>query len=1115
MFSQHAHPFTRLACARRFAFAQLALVTLCLSLCSRIASSQDVQVLTPGNPIERELTGGQTHAYQLNLAANQYLYLVVMQKGIDVEVVLLGPGGKELARVDSPNGDQGPEPVRFVTEVAGDYRLQINALEKTAKPGRYEVKIAELRAAAPLEKERITADTESLAGRMLLNERTPASLKKGIEKLKLARSLYQTTGDRKEEAECLFNLGIAFTILNDELTAITEYYHPALQIFREVGARREEAVILNSIGLAWMRKGEMKAAVESFQQSLPIRQELGDRNAIANLRNSLGTAYRAMGENQQAVTLLEQALEIWTATGDEDGQATARQNLAVAVAALGDLQRAIELNQQILPVFRKLKVTYMEAGTLTTLGSLYQSLGEKQQALDYFNQAAPIWRQLGDKMGEAGLLLKNGATFETDGELQQALECYTQALTLATGIKNPRGQAAALDRIASVSVALGDYPRAFEAYPQALQLRRETKDRVGEAGILRGMAKGYAASGDQAQARDHYQQALAIYREVSSPGGEAASRYGLARIERDDSHFTEARAQIEATINIVEALRARFTDQDLQSSYFATVQSYYEFYADLLMQMHQARPAEGFNGEALQVSERARARGLRDLLIEARADLRQGTDPALLDRERTLQQMLNDKAELQMKLLGSPHSEAKAAASARELEEVRGRLREVRTQIRQHSPRYAALTQPQPLTVAELQKEVLDAKTILLEYALGQERSYLWVVTPGKLTSYELPKREQIEAAARRVLELMTTRNQNHNGESLAQRQTRLAKADARYAQAALKLSRMIIRPVAAQLGRQRLLVVADGALQYVPFAALPVAGQKKKNQVATRRLRPAMVPLIAEHEIVSLPSASVLAEIRRNPARQHTPAKTVAVIADPVFEANDERITTVPIKAADQTAVTTARVDETRMLKQELGELAIKRLPWTRAEAAQILKLAGHGTGMQALDFKASRATATSDELSQYRIVHFATHGYFDTENPELSRLVLSRFDEKGQPQAGNLLAPDIFNLRLPADLVVLSGCKTALGKAVRGEGIGVLTRGFMYAGAARVVASLWSVSDQGTAELMARFYRGMLGAKPQSPSAALRAAQVAMSQDRRFRAPYYWAAFILQGEW
>ena len=192
-----------------------------------------------------------------------------------------------------------------------------------------------------------------------------------------------------------------------------------------------------------------------------------------------------------------------------------------------------------------------------------------------------------------------------------------------------------------------------------------------------------------------------------------------------------------------------------------------------------------------------------------------------------------------------------------------------------------------------------------------------------------------------------------------------------------------------------------------------------------------------------------------------------------------------------------------------------IPRLLFSRAEALDILSLVPAAARKQALDFEASRTTATSPELGQYRIVHFATHALLNNAHPELSGIVLSLVDESAKPQDGFLRLHEIYNLKLPADLVVLSACQSGLGKEIRGEGMIGLTRGFMYAGALRVVASLWKIDDRATAEFMKRFYEAMLGEKQLRPAAALQAAQIEMWKTGNWSSPYYWAAFVLQGEW
>jgi CHAT domain-containing protein len=390
-----------------------------------------------------------------------------------------------------------------------------------------------------------------------------------------------------------------------------------------------------------------------------------------------------------------------------------------------------------------------------------------------------------------------------------------------------------------------------------------------------------------------------------------------------------------------------------------------------------------------------------------------------------------------------------------------------------------------------------------LEYSLGEERSYLWAVTKTGITSYELPKREVIENAAKEFYQLLNNQDY-HLGTSRGLGVEGRPGSSLDTNKVATKLSQMLLAPVAAQLGNKRLLVVSDGALQYVPFAALPKPGTSEKD----------LVPLLVEHEIVNLPSASTLAVLRKELNDRKSAPKAIAVLADPVFSKNDPRLTSSSGQASGTQPEKSNLNRRALELSATTANVTFNRLPFTRQEAEQILALVPTKERMQAFDFAANRAIASSPELPNYRIVHLATHGILNSTQPELSGVVLSLVDEKGTLQNGFLQLRDIFNLNLPAELVVLSACETGLGKEVKGEGLVGLTRGFMYAGSPRVVVSLWSVSDRATSELMMKFYKKMLqdGLKP---SAALRTAQIEMWRQKQWQAPYYWAAFTLQGEW
>jgi CHAT domain-containing protein len=408
----------------------------------------------------------------------------------------------------------------------------------------------------------------------------------------------------------------------------------------------------------------------------------------------------------------------------------------------------------------------------------------------------------------------------------------------------------------------------------------------------------------------------------------------------------------------------------------------------------------------------------------------------------------------------------------------------------------------------------LDNDTLLLEYSIGEERSYLWVVSTNSIASYELPKRAELEPLAKYFSKLASG-----GGQEITERAVPVTE-DPDYRSYALRLSRMLLSPAAASLRAKRLLIVADGALEYVPFAALPDPSVRENEETESP-----LVPLLVKHEIVSTPSASVI-DVLRNELKGRKPAaRTAAVLADPVFSANDSRVASA-VKSGEKPSHSEALAPSLQRLLFDWavkdasvpgllrGDGELVRLRGTRMEADEIDSLLTADQCKKAVDFEASKETAKDPELGQYRYIHFGTHGLINPRHPGLTGLVLSMVDSKGEPVDGFLAAPEVYNLKLSAEMVVLSACRTALGTEVRGEGLVGLTRGFMYAGTARVVASLWKVYDAATAELMTSFYRGVLK-EGKRPADALRAAQLEMWKQKKYRAPYYWAAFEIQGEW
>ncbi len=999
---------------------------------------------------------------------------------------------------------------------------------------------------------RIAAEKAFANGERLWREWKAKSMEEAINQYKQAVTMWRIAADRREEARILIALGEAYYVMG-RLQASLKVYGQALRLSRSLMDFRLESRVLSDIGYIFLFMGDDEKALEHCNKALAINRSVQDIEGEIRSLNNIGEIYHFSEDLKQSLEFLNQALSLCDGLGDGRITAQTLLYLGYAYSDLNDTDRVAECYNKALPLWKAANDKRGETLTLIAIGHHYSKLGLKQEALNHYEQAMAICRPSGDLISKAMLLNGKGYVLEEMGVYRRSLESYLEALKLYDRIgirkaqietllkigstyhrleenqnalayyrkaqpliqkqKNRYLEAILLKYIGMVYDSAGDKTKALDYYNRSLALSQSTADRREEAYTLNLIGNIYRATGHNQKALDYHQKALSYNRAAGDPFGETTTLFNIARIHRDTRNLSEARHNIEEALRIAEKLRADVIRQDLRASYLATVRQNYELYIDILMQMHKQAGGEGLDSLALGVSEQARARTLLETLVEARADIQQGADSALIRRERELQRQIDEKAEAQARLPAGAHTREQAEAAAREIDNLLSEREQVRAQIRAKNPRYAALAQPQPLRFEEIQK-LLDRDAALLEYALGDDRSYLWVVTSDSLACRELPSREEIENATREVYSHLTARNRSVKGEAAFSAQ---ARADRQYAKASARLAEMIIAPAASEIKKKRLVIVADGALQYIPFRALPspqwsavsgqwsVADSRSRTTDNGQRTTDAYRPMILDHEIINLPSASVLAVLRNETAGRATAPKAVAALADPVFSRNDSRM----LKSASSINSRSNRYTGVKRQEENLS-----RLSFSNTEAEAILAAVGREESLMATGFEASRATALSPDLSQYRIIHFATHGILDNERPELSRIILSLFDREGREQNGSLRLHEIYNMRLAAEMVVLSACETALGREIRGEGLVGLTRGFMYAGAARVVASLWKVDDAATAELMKRFYEKMFR-QGLRPAEALRAAQIEMLSQRRWRAPYYWAAFIIQGDW
>jgi CHAT domain-containing protein len=840
-----------------------------------------------------------------------------------------------------------------------------------------------------------------------------------------------------------------------------------------------ESQIASERGLYRVMLTEPRAATPTDEKRVAAEKLISEAEALRT-RNTGETA-------RLAADKYDKARDLWSEVGDRYEEGFALFGAGFCRRLSGANQAAIAVYQRALELMREMRDSFGIALVQGGMGFSYYYLGALDQALENFEQSLQTRQRMMDRVGAGRLHYGIGWVRIHRKENQLALESFKESLRLRQEVEDAKGAASTRIGLGKACFRLERYDEARAMVVEALQTMRDFNDVGGQIEALLYLGGIDIRLKAYATAKDRFQEALKLSLPSDNRNGEASARLGLAVLARRAGELREAIDLIRRAVEIHESSRVEGAEptqmtsvnHSLRIDYFAQVQEFYEVYVDLLMRLDALEPGAGHASEALYVSERARARNLLDLL-------------------------------------------ASKGASDAELGAAR------------------------PLRADEIQRRLLDENTVLIEYALGtadtaeDDRSYLWLVTSTGVESRLLPKRAEIEAAAQRIYELLTARNRV-NG---PRRRELIARSDAEFQVEARKLSRMLLSPVAEKLAGKRLLIAPQGALQFVPFAALPspevegrgdgatrqqgeggTEGQKHRGtdsrSVALSPRRPvapspspsaSYTPLIVDHEVIVAPSASALAEIMRQTDLRRPAERSIIVFADPVFSAADDRVV-----LAGRRNPAAPQAGETRRGKSSHANAsalpALSRLSATDWEAQRIAALAGDSKVFT--NFAASREKALDPALGEYRFIHFATHAVINTENPDLSAIALSLVDERGQPLNGLLSTQDLHRLRLSAELVVLSACRTGLGRDAPGEGLLSLTRGFLASGAARVIVTLWSIEDQASAEMMSRFYRRALGPQRMTPAAALRATQEEMWRQGRWSAPYYWGGFVLQGNW
>lgn len=990
------------------------------------AVAPNAVILHPGVAHREQLSAATQGVYRFPLRRGEAAHLVIEQQGVDVVAALRAPAGQPLLTVDSPNSAHGPEHVFYVAAEDGEHVLEVRPFGKRPA-GEYAVLLAVRRPA--------TADDRRRADACRAVSDGDASA---------------ATGRREDYARA------------------SRHFAGAAALWTATGDAYPALVARFKLGRALRREERWRPAVEQWEEAVRQARELGVEEELGSLHDDLGLAYQHLGEDDRAEAAFEVALAGARRLGDLREETVALHNLALLAQESGALWQALHLDEQALTAWRTLGDAGGEATTLHNIGRLYASLGRLPEARDALARALRLRRAADDSAGEARTVRELGWVRCLEEDFAGCRRDLVRSLALLRELGDRFSEATTLDRLGSAWRDGGEPARAVAEYERAIAIYETLGDAEDAAITLSNLGEALTLAGDPAAGLARLDLAIPRLDAAGDPSTAGYAHFRRARALRALGRLDAARVSIHAALERLDSFRTRAAGDSLRTSVVASAHEHHEFAVDLLMELAARQPSAGHDLAVLALVERARARVLLDLVYQARG----GAAMASLARGGELRRVDERIRRLQQRQDGGDEAALRRLLVARDL-----LLTDLRLADRE--PDAAPVLSPEAI-----QRQVLDRDTLLLVYALGVRRSFVWAVTADEVTSAVLPPRAEITTAVERHHRLVA--RPSLRGTAI---QARLVAAE---------VSELLLGPVADRLGDRRLAIAADGVLARVPFAALPDP-------------RGGGAPLVERHEVVTMPSASVLDAVRRRAAGRAAAPRLLAVVADPAF---DRAAAVAPAALAGGAGGGWPAGQALTRATRSLGLADLRALPFTRREAAAIVALVPPGQALQAMGAAASRELAVSGDLSSYRIVHFATHAFLHPEHPELSGVVLSLYDRQGRPQDGFLRSYEIADLDLSADLVVLSACRTGVGKEIRGEGLVGLTHSFFQAGATRVLASLWDVDDAATARLMAGFYRELLVAG-RTPAAALRAAQRAMRAEEGWEDPAHWAGFVLAGDW
>lgn len=1110
----------------------LSWITVVVLLCSVLISAQEnARLLEPDKPIEQELAGGNTHLYRVSLAAGQFVDVTADQRGIDVVLILLGPDGKQLLEVDSPNGSRGRESLSFLADIAGDYRIEVRSLEKNAAAGRYEIKINELRPAQPDDRNFVAAKKLITEGLSLLSQRSAESTKKAIEKYEEATRLFRLLQDEKRSAAGIQQIGGLYRSIRKNEEAIKLFKEAGL-LFEETGSKREAAAVFKDAGDLPESYGE---ALPYYEKSLALSESIGDKEMVARLLGNIGVSYREQGKTEQGLDFLMRSLKMATELGNKQIEASALTNLGNAYAMQGRGLEAIDNYQKAYALQEALGNKAAMASQLINIGNVRAMLGNTVDALAVFEKGLALNEGVGNKRGASVVLYNIGNIYKGWGNNIRAMEYYQKSLALSESLGSKGNMAAALINIADLYLTQGNYAQALRHSQRALDIFGDSG--YGAVVALNTMGEVYEAQGNITEALVYYQKALTRSESAGLKNEVASGLTHLGNAYLAQHNYSQALEYFQRALNVSAAtdnkdklagatlrgiakthliqhnysLALEFADRaasvggpadwgspsiaarayrglnqpdKARQKYQAAIASIETLRSQVAggeeerqrfmegkvlpyQEMIALLVGEGKREEALAYSERSKGRVLLDVMSNGRFNVTK----SMTAQERAEETRLdNDLVALNSQI---SRESQRPKGDQKRLADLRAKLERARLDYEAFRATLYSAHPNLKVQRGELQPFSLHQALSLLP----DEKSALleYVVSEDRVYLFVITKGVPGNASQPGLKVYPIEINQKNLKERVESYRQKIARGELDFRASGRELYDLLLKPAQDQiLNKTSLIIVPDGVLWELPFQALQSSSQRY---------------VIEDKAIFYSPSLTILREVSRSPKKRESRTElTLLGFGNP----------TVALRSRER--VKAVFMDET-----------LEPLPEAEKQVTALAELYGARqskvyTGAEAREERAKT------EAPAYRVLHFATHGILDSTSPMYSHLVLSQKVDDSQ-EDGLLEAWEVMDLKLNADMVVLAACETARGRVGAGEGMIGMSWAFFVAGSPTTVASQWKVESASTTQLMLEFHRNLGGARV-SKAKALQLAAVKILKNREYQHPFYWAGFVLLGD-